>query len=132
VYQIGVTRTPYHPLTPAGALVAKALLQAPGWTWPSRSMAVFHDGRLEEIRGAPPIADVVPHLGDAGTVGGLLGQLADACGDKVRWEVGCNPVSSPPFWLRLKAGEHEREWHGQSVGEVVSLALIARRSKAGK
>lgn len=124
-------RPGYHPLSEASVVLAKALLKVPGWSWPSRSMAVSQDGHQEEIRGAPPVGDGVPHLQDPGTVGGLIAQLAEACGDRVSWEVGCNLQSSPPFWLRLRAGDHQREWHGQTLGDVVVLALIARRSKSG-
>ena len=125
-----MVRAPYHPLSEVTVVVAKALLTASGWSWPSRSMAVYQDGRQEEIRGAPPLGDAVPHLLDPGTVGGLLGQLAEVCGDRVSWEIGCNLQSSPLFWLRLRARDHQREWHGQSLGEVVGLALIARRARA--
>lgn len=122
-------RGPYHPLTEASVGVAKALLKVSGWSWPSPAMAVFHDGRLQEVRGgAPPQGDALPDLHDPGTVGGLLSQLADTCGDRVCWEVG----RDLPFWVRLSSGDHHREWHGQSLGELVSLALIARRSRAGK
>lgn len=119
---------PYAALPLPVAEVAQALARAPQWRWFGPSRAVFPDGRLLDVRtGAAPEAGAVPYLVDRATIGGLLDQLGSACEPGITWEAGQRRGRGRTvYWVRLTAGVHAREFHGECLGEAVGRALLAR------
>lgn len=125
---------PYPGLRPEQLAIARALAEAPEWSWSSHTVALRPDGARVEVmpgralgmhRGAG--AGLVPMITDPAVVGDLVARLEIACGEEVTWAGGLRATANPPvWWCALTAGERQRAWEGGSMGEVLGAALLAR------
>lgn len=124
---------PYPGLSPAQVAVASALVAAPEWAWGSHSVGLRPDGALVEIvpgraLGMHPEATrgMLPLLTDPVVLGHLMSRLDEACGEEVAWTQGRAGPGERRWWCALEAGARRRRWEGESMGEVLGAALLAR------
>ena len=73
---------------------------------------------------------LLPLLTDAVVLGHPLAALERACGEEVHITLcrQSGPVGVSTCTCTLEVGQHHRTWRGTCFGEVVALALVARRA----
>ncbi len=125
---------PYPGLSPEQLAVARALAEAPEWSWGSHSVGLRPDGALVEVMPGRALGmhrsvaqGLVPLITDPVVLGYLITRLEEACGAEVRWATGRGgEPERPSWWCSLEAGPRRRIWEGGSLGEPVGQALLAR------